>query len=53
MKIFKYIKDGKLYILYNLVRDKIGHYTALPYRHNGRPIDNCNMSEFMPYVDMK
>jgi len=46
MKVFKYIKDSKLYIIYNMVN----YYVALPYRHNGSPINNCNINEFIPFV---
>lgn len=46
MNLFKNIKDGKTYILYNT-----GYaYTALPYKHDGKPIINCNIKEFIPVV---
>lgn len=45
MTIFKNIKDGKLYTLYNTGKDL---YIAIPYRHNGKPIAMCKMSEFIP-----
>ena len=52
MKIFKNIKDGKLYILYNITHK--GHagtcYMALPYKHEGKPISHCDIKEFIPFI---
>ena len=47
MSVYKNIKDGKLYILYNSGVS----YTALPYKHDGKPIINCNVKEFIPVVN--
>jgi len=46
MNLYKNIKDGLIYILYNTGSS----YTALPYKHGGRPIMNCNMKEFIPVI---
>jgi hypothetical protein len=46
MKIYKNIKDNKLYMLYNTGSS----YMALPYKHNGKPIANCDIKEFIPVV---
>ena len=45
--LYKNIKDGLLYILYNMG----GFYMAIPHKHSGRPINHCNVSEFIPIVD--
>ncbi len=47
MTIFKNIKDGKLYTLYNASKD-VNLYIAMPYRHKGVPIMCCVVSEFIP-----
>jgi hypothetical protein len=48
MKIFKNIKDGKLYILNEL---KTNVYVAIPLEKGGLPINDCKMSEFVPVSD--
>lgn len=47
MKIFKYIKDGRLYMLVKLK----GAYTAIPVNHDGAPISHCDVREFVPVAD--
>lgn len=44
MKVFKYIEDGKLYCIVELNGSK----TAIPVRHEGKPIVNCDVSKFLP-----
>jgi hypothetical protein len=47
-KIFKNIKDGRLYILVEL-KPKV--YTALPLNSDGGVISNCDMIDFVPVAD--
>jgi len=47
-KVFKNIKNGKLYILVEL-NPKV--YTALPLNSDGGVISNCDMIDFVPVVD--
>jgi hypothetical protein len=44
MTIFKWIIDGKLYLLYK----GVGKYIAIPFEHNGSTISNPNLDEFIP-----
>ena len=44
MKVFKYIDDGKLYFLI----DVNGSKTAMPVNHDSKPINNCDVSKFIP-----
>lgn len=48
MKIFKHIKNGKLYILNEL---KPSVYVAIPLEKGGLPINDCKISEFVPVSD--
>ena len=54
-KVFKNIKDGKLYILYNFTHS--GHpgtcYVAMPYKHYGKPISHCDIKDIIPVVSGK
>ncbi len=47
MKIFKNIKNSRLYLLVNLN----GSFNAIPFNHDGKPICNCNIKEFVPASD--
>jgi len=51
--LYKNIKDHKLYIIYFLeksgINDKWG--VAMPYKHTGKPIDHCDVHEFVPAID--
>ena len=47
-RIFKNIKNGKLYILVEL---KPRIYTAVPLNSDGSAISNCNMIDFVPVAD--
>lgn len=47
MTLYKYIKDGRLYILYSIKN----FYMALPYKHSGKPIGHCKVSDFVPMAD--
>lgn len=52
IKIYKNIKDGKLYILYDLTRSSHSgtFYVAIPYKHCGKVISHCNIKDFIPVV---
>jgi hypothetical protein len=43
MKVFKYIEDGRIYCLVELN----GSQTAIPVNHDGKPINNCDVSKFI------
>ena len=45
MKLFKNIKDGKIYILVELKPDK---FVALPIEVGNIPITDCIMNDFVP-----
>jgi hypothetical protein len=45
MKLFKNIKDGKLYIL---VESKPGNHIALPIEVGNKPINDCIVKDFVP-----
>lgn len=47
-KVFKNIKNGRLYILVEL-KPKI--YTAVPLNSDGSAISNCDMIDFVPVAD--
>ena len=47
-KVFKNIKNGRLYILVEL-KPKI--YTAVPLNSDGAAISNCDMIDFVPVTD--
>jgi hypothetical protein len=53
MTLFKNIKDGQLYIIYyvNISMYTGKWHTAIPYKHTGKPIDHCKMSDFIPVAD--
>jgi hypothetical protein len=47
-KIFKNIKDGRLYMIVEL-QPRI--YTAVPLDNEQKPIINCDMIDFVPVAD--
>jgi hypothetical protein len=51
-KVFKNIKDGKLYILYNFTHSVHPGtcYVAIPYKHHGKPISHCDIKDFIPVI---
>jgi len=44
MTIFKWIKNGKLYLLYK----GVDNYIAIPFEHSGSTITSPNLEEFIP-----
>jgi hypothetical protein len=50
MKLFKNIKDGKIYMLVEL---KPGKYVALPIEVGSPPINDCIMNDFVPVSNKK
>jgi len=46
MTIFKNKIDGKLYSIILIEKNGIKKYTAIPFRHSGRPISDCSLKDF-------
>jgi hypothetical protein len=50
MTIYKHKKDGKLYMFHIVEKDKgKKEVMAIPVKHDGRPIVNCNPKDFVLY----
>jgi hypothetical protein len=47
MVIYKHIKDGRLYLLHEVEKDGKKSTMALPVRHDGKVIVDCNPKDFV------
>ena len=52
MKIYKHKKTGKLYFLH-VIDKELGKkkFIALPFKHDGKPINNCDTNDFVPHSE--
>lgn len=54
MTIYKHRKDGKLYLLHEVEKDGKKSTIALPVRHGGKPMVDCDPKDFViHYLDSK
>jgi hypothetical protein len=50
MTIYKHQKDGKLYVFHTVEKDGgKKEIMAIPVRHDGKPIVNCDTKDFVLY----
>jgi len=57
MTLYRWIKDGKLYIIYFVNGGQYGYtgkwFNAIPYKHDGKSmkISSSEMGQFIPVAD--
>jgi hypothetical protein len=49
MTIYKHRKDGRLYLLHEVEKDGKKSTMALPVRHGGKVIVDCDPKDFVIY----
>lgn len=48
MTVYKYNKDGKLYVLHAIDSASGKKFIALAYRHDAKPLVGCDPKDFAP-----